>query len=136
MIHPRRLGGKPGNIARYYTIGDYYTKGGDEPSEWGGKIAADLGLEGPVDRKAFEALLAGQVGEQQLGRIRDGKIPHHPGWDFAVNAPKSVSIMALGTGDERVVAAHDKVVGPASGWQEEARPRVGQGSGLAGRVNS
>ena len=87
MIHPRRLGGKPGNIARYYTIGDYYTKGGNEPSEWGGKIAADLGLEGLVDRKAFEALLAGQVGEQQLGRIRDGKIQHHPGWDFAVNAP-------------------------------------------------
>lgn len=119
MIHPRRLGGKPGNIARYYTIGDYYTKGGNEPSEWGGKIAADLGLEGPVDRKAFEALLAGQVGEQQLGRIRDGKIQHHPGWDFAVNAPKSVSIMALVAGDERIVAAHEKAVGTALGWIEE-----------------
>ena len=29
MIHPRRLGGTPANVARYYTIGDYYTKGGN-----------------------------------------------------------------------------------------------------------
>src|SRR3546814_14491893 len=79
MIHSRRLGGKPGNIARYYTIGDYYTKGGNEPSEWGGKIAAGLGLSGPIDRRAFEALLAGKVEEQQLGRIRHGEVQHHPG---------------------------------------------------------
>src|SRR3546814_5582343 len=44
---------------------------------------------------------------------------HHPGWDFAVNAPKSVSIMALVTGDELVVAAHEKAVGTALGWIEE-----------------
>ena len=25
MIHPRRLKGTAANIARYYTIGDYYT---------------------------------------------------------------------------------------------------------------
>ena len=119
MIHPRRLGGKPGNIARYYTIGDYYTKGGDEPSEWGGKLAADLGLSGPVDRKAFEALLAGKVDGQQLGRIRNGEVQHHPGWDFAVKAPKSVSIMALVTGDERIIAAHERAVGTAIAWIEE-----------------
>ena len=119
MIHPRRLGGKPGNIARYYTIGDYYTKGGNEPSEWGGKLAARLGLSGPVDRKAFEELLAGKVEGQQLGRLRHGEVQHHPGWDFAVNAPKSVSIMALVTGDERIVAAHERAVSTAIGWIEE-----------------
>src|SRR5690606_23632002 len=120
MIHPVRLHGKPGIIARYYAIGDYYTKGGDEHSEWGGKIAADLGLEGGVDRKTFRLLLAGTVGEAQLGRHRtDGKIQHHPGRDFAVNAPKSVSIMALVAGDERIVAAHECAVGTARGWLEE-----------------
>ena len=35
MINPIRLKGKPANIARYYTVGDYYTKGADEHSEWG-----------------------------------------------------------------------------------------------------
>jgi len=120
MIHPRRLKGTPANIAKYYTVGDYYTKGTDEHSEWGGKIAAELGLEGKVDPDVFKDLLAGKFGDQQLGRRRaDGNIQHHPGWDFAVNAPKSVSIMALVAGDERIVAAHEAAVGVALSWLEE-----------------
>ena len=114
MIHPRRLKGTPGNIARYYTVGDYYTKGSDEHSEWGGRIAVELGLSGPVDPQTFQELLAGKIDDQQLGRHRaNGEIEHHPGWDFAVNAPKSVSIMALVMGDERIIAAHEKAVGTA-----------------------
>jgi conjugative relaxase-like TrwC/TraI family protein len=120
MIQPQRLHGKPANIARYYTVGDYYTKGGNEPSEWGGKLAADLGLSGPVDARQFRDLLAGNVGDQQLGRHRaDGQIQHHPGWDFAVNAPKSVSIMALVAADERVLAAHEHAVTAAITYLEE-----------------
>ncbi|MDO6415341.1 MobF family relaxase [Sphingomonas sp. BIUV-7] len=120
MIHPRRLKGSSANIARYYTVGDYYSKGGLEPSEWGGRIAAELGLEGPVDPQTFRDLLAGRVNDQQLGRHRaDGEIQHHPGWDFAVNAPKSVSIMALVMEDERISAAHEAAVGSALGYLEE-----------------
>ncbi|WP_380789697.1 MobF family relaxase [Sphingobium xenophagum] len=120
MINPIRLKGKPGNIARYYTVGDYYTKGAEEHSEWGGKIAAELGLEGEVDPAVFKELLAGKVGDQQLGRRRkDGNIQHHPGWDFAVNAPKSVSIMALVSGDTRIVEAHEAAVGIALSYLEE-----------------
>lgn len=120
MINPIRLKGKPANIARYYTVGDYYTKGAEEQSEWGGKIAAELGLEGKVDSATFKELLAGKVGEQQLGRRRkDGEIQHHPGWDFAVNAPKSVSIMALVAGDNRVVEAHETAVTVALSYLEE-----------------
>jgi len=120
MIQPQRLHGKPANIARYYTVGDYYTKGGNEPSEWGGKLAVDLGLSGAVDPKLFRELLAGKVGDQQLGRHRaDGEIQHHPGWDFAVNAPKSVSIMGLVAGDERVLAAHEGAVTAAISYLEE-----------------
>lgn len=119
MIHPRRLKGTATNIGRYYTIGDYYTKSGNEPSEWGGRIAADLGLSGHVDPKEFEALLAGKVGEQQLGRRRKEGVQHHPGWDFNVSAPKSVSIMALVEGDDRIIAAHEKAVGTALSYVEE-----------------
>ena len=120
MINPVRLHGKPGNIARYYALGDYYKKGPDEHSEWGGAIARDLGLEGKVDPKIFEQLLSGRVGEQQLGRHRGGgEIEHHPGWDFAVNAPKSVSIMALVAGDERILAVHENAVGRALDYLEE-----------------
>lgn len=120
MIHPRRLTGSSGNIARYYAVGDYYTKGGSEPSLWGGSLASDLGLDGAVDAKVFQDLLSGKVAGQQLGRHRaDGEIEHHPGWDFAVNAPKSVSIMALVSGDERILAAHEHSVGVALDYLEE-----------------
>ncbi|WP_443971452.1 MobF family relaxase [Sphingobium sp. CR28] len=120
MINPIRLRGKPANIARYYTVGDYYTKGSNEHSEWGGKIAAELGLRGAVDPAIFKELLAGKIEEQKLGRRRkDGEIHHHPGWDFAVNAPKSVSIMALVAGDDRVVEAHEKAVTAALSYVEE-----------------
>jgi conjugative relaxase-like TrwC/TraI family protein len=120
MINPVRLKGTPANIARYYTVGDYYTKSSDEQSQWGGALAVDLGLSGNVDPAIFKALLAGQIGDQQLGRHRaDGRIEHHPGWDFAVNAPKSVSIMALVSGDERILAAHESAVGAALDYLEE-----------------
>lgn len=120
MIHPVRLTGTPGNIARYYTVGDYYTKGGNEHSQWGGAIAEELGLEGKVDPDVFKTLLAGKVAGQQLGRYRgDGEVQHHPGWDFAVNAPKSVSVMALVSGDERIMAAHEQAVGSAIAYIEE-----------------
>jgi conjugative relaxase-like TrwC/TraI family protein len=120
MIHPRRLKGTPANISRYYTVGDYYSKGSDEPSQWGGRIAAELGLEGTVEPAVFKDLLAGKVAGHQLGRHRSGgDIQHHPGWDFAVNAPKSVSIMALVSGDERIAAAHEKAVGTALDYLEE-----------------
>lgn len=130
MIQPQRLHGQPANIARYYTVGDYYTKGGNEPSEWGGKLAADLGLSGAVDPKLFRDLLAGKVGDQQLGRHRaDGTIWHHPAWDFAVNAPKSVSIMALVAGDERVLAAHEGAVTAAISYLEEQAQLRRRGEG-------
>lgn len=120
MIHPRRLKGTSGNIARYYTVGDYYTKGGEEPSEWGGKLAPELGLAGAVDPHTFQELLAGRVAGQQLGRHRaNGEIEHHPGWDFAVNTPKSVSIMALVAGDDRIIEAHERAVTTALSYLEE-----------------
>ncbi|WP_422057853.1 MobF family relaxase [Sphingomonas sp.] len=120
MIHPRRLKGTAANIARYYSVGDYYTKGADEGSAWGGALAADLGLEGTVDPALFQQLLAGKIGDQQLGRHgKAGVIEHHPGWDFAVSAPKSVSVMALVMGDDRIAQAHERAVSTALGYLEE-----------------
>jgi len=120
MIHPRRLKGSASNIARYYAIGDYYSKGADEHSEWGGAIAADLHLEGKVDPGVLRDLLAGRVAGQQLGRLlADGSRQHHPGWDFAVNAPKSVSIMALVAGDGGIIVAHEQAVTRALAYLEE-----------------
>ena len=80
MIQSQRLHGTPANVARYYTVGDYYTKSGEEPSQWDGKLSPELGLSGPVDPKVLRRLLAGKVGDQQLGRHRaDGTIEPHGG---------------------------------------------------------
>ena len=40
------------------------------------------------------------------------------GRDVTLSAPKSVSLMALVGGDERVVAAHDRAVGKTLAWVE------------------
>src|SRR3546814_8103050 len=49
----------------------------------------------------------------------DLNIQHHTGWDFAVNAPKSVSIMALVAGDDRIIEAHEQAVSVALAYLEE-----------------
>jgi len=123
MMHPRRLKGSPGNIARYYAIGDYYTKGEAEQSSWGGALASELELSGDVDSETFRSLLAGKVAGQQLGRHRAEGIQHHFGWDFAISAPKSVSVMALAMGDERIVQLHERAVDVTLAYLEEHAQR-------------
>ena len=47
----------------------------------------------------------------RLGRRgRDGEITHRPGRDVTLSAPKSVSLMAMVGGDERIVEAYDRVL--------------------------
>ncbi len=69
------------------------------------KGAGTLGLSGPVDPETFKALLEGKVPDgSHLGKKdKDGEIPHRPGRDVTLSAPKSVSLMALVGGDERIV---------------------------------
>ena len=101
----------------------YYTR--DDPahreaSAWAGRGAEALGLSGPVDPDAFQAVLEGRVpGGRQLGRRdSEGSILHRPGRDLTLSAPKSVSLLALMGGDERIVAAHDRAVVRTLAWVE------------------
>ena len=114
----------PSQGASYYEKDGYYAK--DDPahkdaSAWAGKRADALGLSGPVDPDAFRAVLEGKVPDgRQLGRKdRDGNIQHRPGRDVTLSAPKSVSLMAMMGGDDRVVDAHDKAVGNTLDWIEK-----------------
>ena len=114
----------PSQGASYYEKDGYYAK--DDPahkdaSAWADKRADALGLSGPVDPDAFRAVLEGKVPDgRQLGRKdRDGNIQHRPGRDVTLSAPKSVSLMAMVGGDDRVVDAHDKAVGNTLDWIEK-----------------
>jgi conjugative relaxase-like TrwC/TraI family protein len=104
--------------ASYYEADDYYAEGGLAPSEWQGKGAEVLKLQGAVEHDQFSRLLEGRVADQQLGTAREGEIAHRPGWDLTFSAPKSVSILAEVAGDRRLVEAHERAVRTALGLAE------------------
>ena len=59
-------------------------------------------------------------GGRQLGRKDlDGNIEHRPGRDVTLSAPKSVSLLAMVGGDERIVDAHDTAVAKTLAWIEK-----------------
>ena len=113
----------PAQGVGYFERDGYYARDDGahrEASAWAGRGAAALGLEGPVDPEAFRRVLEGEVpGGRRLGcKELDGSITHRPGRDVTLSAPKSVSVMALVGGDDRIVEAHDKAVTATLGWIE------------------
>ena len=65
-------------------------------------------------------MLEGRVPDgPHLGkRDKEGEIHHRPGRDVTLSVPRSVSLMALVGGDERIVAAHDRAVTRTLAWIE------------------
>ncbi len=103
----------PAQGVGYFEKDGYYARddGADrEASAWAGRGAAARGLSGPVDPETFRRVLEGEVsGGRRLGRREfGGEIVHRPGPDVTLSGPKSVSLMAILGGDERIVEAHDK----------------------------
>ena len=127
--------GKIASLAQgvgYFERDGYYARedaAHKEASAGAGRGAAALGLSGPVDPERFRSVLEGEVprigsgagqGGRRLGRKEiDGSIAHRPGRDVTLSAPKSVGLMAMVGGDERIVEAHDKAVRSTLGWIEK-----------------
>ena len=116
-----------GGIASYYSKEENAYGGG----QWFGKGAKALGLEGAVQEKDWVNALHGkfkqhgkhiQVGIADLDQRR-------PGVDLTFSPPKSVSIVALALGDQRVVDAHDRAVAATLRHIEERHlyARMGKG---------
>ena len=109
-----------GQAASYFESDDYYSEGGVSPSEWQGEGARALDLEGEVDRETFKELLDGNLPDgTTLGTNKSDVLEHRPGWDLTLSAPKSVSVMALVSGDERLVEAHAEAVEVTMAFIEE-----------------
>jgi conjugative relaxase-like TrwC/TraI family protein len=93
----------------------YFSEEGEITGAWHGKLAAEMGLSGPISAEQFNRLAEGQdpnTGEQ-LVRHRiatEDSAAHRAGWDAAFSAPKSVSITALVGGDKRIIEAHREAV--------------------------
>ena len=110
--------------SRYFEQEGYYAK--DDPehrksSRWHGRGAEALPLGRHVSPTRFTAVLEGKVPgtDAVLGRIRDGEREHRPGIDITLQAPKSVSLAALVSGDARIVGVHDAAARATLDFVEE-----------------
>ncbi len=120
--------GSASGAAEYYAKDNYYLADQSaEDSEWGGKGAARLGLEGKVEASQFEAILSGNLpnGVTISGR---GGGQHVAGLDLTFSAPKSVSLVGLIGKDERVVAAHVQAVRTTMQWAQKNLALARQGA--------
>jgi len=124
---------------------DYYTKPGEKPGVWMGELAAELGLDGEVDRDAYFALLAGRHpvdGDTLIRRAAprvfldaSGKTRRKEpilGHDIRFSAPKSVSLLwAIGPEEVRMAVeeALDQAVRSALSHMEREACFVQRGKG-------
>jgi conjugative relaxase-like TrwC/TraI family protein len=110
MFHgskPLTVGQARTYYAREYLLGDYYTGATSEShGVWRGQGATGLGLEGSVDGERFHELLTGYSGANQLVAPETASGIHRAAWDFQVAPDKTVSLVALVGGDDRVAQAH------------------------------
>lgn len=90
--------------AAYFANDNYYTEQEHaEAGVWGGEGARDLGLLGQVEKGAFEAILNGRLPDgEMVGQVEGRRL----GLDLTFSMPKSASILALVSGDKRILDAH------------------------------
>jgi len=118
-------------LANHLSANDYYSAKEEVAGEWVGEGAQRIGLGcrsiGSVD-EAFERLRLNQnplTGRRLSPRTGEGRIAF---FDFQCSAPKSVSILAVTFGDERLRMAHRQAVGVAFAELERlAARRVREG---------
>lgn len=88
---------------------------GTEKTGWEGKGAELLGLSGEVTKDAFEKILNGELPNGE----KIGQVPNRQsGLDLTFSMPKSASILALVSGDERILNAHWSAVKETMSWVE------------------
>lgn len=101
-----------GQAGHYYAKDDYYSR---TSGRWTGRGAVALDLDGEVRKEDFERLLSGQ---DLQGSVLVAK-GHRAGIDLTFSAPKSVSVLSLVMGDDRVKEAHEKAVSTTLSHIEE-----------------
>jgi conjugative relaxase-like TrwC/TraI family protein len=136
----------------HLSVGDYYSEGERVGGEWFGKGAELLGLSGAVKSAEFLSLcdnLDPRTGRSLTVRQKttrreedaDGSAREVANrrvfYDFTLSPPKSVSIVALVGGDNRIVKAHDHATRVALGELEKfAATRVRSAGASSDRATS
>lgn len=133
----------------HLAVGDYYSEGQVVGGEWLGKGAGALGLSGAVKADDFVSMcdnLDPRTGQKLTVRQKTTRIKRNADgttsevanrrvfYDWALSPPKSVSIVALVGGDERILRAHDEAVALAVRELERfAQTRVRRGGASGNR---
>ncbi len=118
----------------------YYSEQGTRAGQWTGKGAEALGLKGEIKKEDFSQMSRGvnpNTGERfrrkTLSRIREvngeiTQVKEIAGWDMVISAPKTVSIVGLIGGDDRVRTAHEESVSAAlERAEQQAQANLGGG---------
>jgi conjugative relaxase-like TrwC/TraI family protein len=124
MLTIRAMSDGIGYAANHLEHRDYYAEGERVVGQWQGHGAKLLGLGGDVRSEDFEAVREGrdprtdQFLRQRKSADRissDGTMQSRARnlYDFTISAPKSVSIMAMIGGDQRLIEAHQGAVAEA-----------------------
>lgn len=112
-------------FGEHLATGDYYTESERVSGEWIGEGAETLGLTGTVQQSAFVALCDNvhpQTGQRLTKRLNETR-KENAGtddereaanrrvfFDFTFSPPKSISLIALVGGDQRIIRAHREAV--------------------------
>jgi conjugative relaxase-like TrwC/TraI family protein len=124
MLTIRAMSNGKGYSSRHLEHSDYYAEGERVAGVWRGRGAKLLGLDGPVKTEDFEALRQGlDPRTKEFLRVRhsadriavDGSrlAQGRSLYDFTFSAPKSVSVLAIVGGDDRLIEAHRSAVAEA-----------------------
>jgi conjugative relaxase-like TrwC/TraI family protein len=115
---------------------DYYSGEGEEPGQWLGDAARELGLSGEIEPDQLVAMLTGMnpATGKPLGLISVAGRGSVPGFDLTFSAPKSVSLLRALGGKEvgaEVKAAHQRSVEAALKYMEANACLTRRGKGGA-----
>ena len=110
----------------------YYTASGGAPGVWMGEGARALGLEGPVNDRVHNELLQGHLPNgEDISRRGGRQAERRMATDLTISAPKSFSLLAIGSGDDRLKGLWDEAVGVAAGVIERECITARRGHGGA-----
>ena len=126
-------------LANHLCANDYYAEGEKVRGCWIGEGAAMLGLAGEVRPDHFEALRSNRRPEDRRPLTPRKRTDRVAFFDFQCSAQKSVSLMAILGGDERLRTAHETAAKMAFGELErfaarQQNTRTARQSAITGNV--
>ena len=130
----------PQDAARYFrehlSRDDYYADRQQTPGRWFGRGCRALGIDdqAEVKQQDFVALCKGLRPDDHSRLTQRTRANRRCLYDLTMSAPKSVSLVALLAGDERLIAAHERAVAATLDAAEKlAAARVRKGAAVDSR---